>query len=110
MKIEKLEYESTDAKSLDNDEVLRLVKECFESKGWIRTGDTFVLYPGEKSLPDAVQVFTIKRVRTYVDRDSETWKERGIPRKNPEEMKILKAQLYEAIKNKEGYNIIENDI
>ncbi len=95
MKIEKLDHEYINAVEINDSEVLESVKECFKNKTWILAGDTLVLY----NEPDMVRVITIKKMRTYVDRDSETWKERGIPRKSPEEMKILKDQLYEAIKN-----------
>lgn len=98
MRIEKLESKYINPSKLNDDEILKQVNKCFASKEWILTGDTLVLY-SEKGLPDAVRVITIEKITTYVDRDSETWKERGIPRKSPEEMKILKAQLYEAIKN-----------
>lgn len=98
MNIEKLEDETTEFTEVKDDEVLDLVKECFESKTWVRTGDVFVLYIGKNSLPYTVQVFTIKKVRTYVDRDSELWNDKR-PRCSKEELLLLKEKIFGVIKS-----------
>lgn len=99
MKIEKLdESDNIEFKELDDDEVMTLVERCFNTRGWYVTGNTLVLYQGENLLPDAVKVYTINRVRTYVDRNSKLWNDKTTPRCSKEEGLLLKEEIYELIK------------